>query len=508
VSDDHWIFLHGWGSDSTLWLSLCEHLPGTHHFIDLPGFGAALETKPDLETFLAQTADRLPDNSLLVGWSLGGMLAAQLAWRYPQKVRALITLAANAVFSAREDWPQAMDQSTFARFMADFEAAPIDTWNRFCALQSMGDGNRKHILKTLKEQSPPAPHIQQPWQQGLIWLAQLDNRAPLAQLRIPQLHLLGAGDSLVPAACAEHLAELLPADGRVELLTDLGHALHVSDPQRVAGLILDWPGARKNPEVMGPAIAKSKIARSFGDAAAIYDQYAHVQRRLAEDLVNLCPLFNAGAKVLDLGCGTGFVAELLNRKNAELDLYLADLALPMVRQARLKLSFPALAADAEFLPFADNSFNGIVSSLTLQWCRDLTPVARGARRILQPGGRLIFSTLGPGTLAELKNAWRQVDTYTHVNHFQTPEQIKRELEAAGLNLISVAQYSVVAEYAELMSLLKELKAIGAHNMNSTQKPGLTGLHQLRKLERAYQSFRNAHGQLPATYDVLLVHAQK
>ena len=101
-----------------------------------------------------------------------------------------------------------------------------------------------------------------------------------------------------------------------------------------------------------------------------------------------------------------------------------------------------------------------------------------------------------------------MDDYTHVNHFQTPEQIKRELEAAGLNLIALEQYSLVAEYAELMPLLKELKAIGAHNMNSTQKPGLTGLHQLRKLECAYQALRNPRGLLPATYDVLLVHARK
>lgn len=498
MADDQWVFIHGWGSDSRLWAALCERLPGEHHFIDLPGFGAAAADVFDPDVFIDRIATQLPDNCILLGWSLGGMIVTQLAWRYPHKVRALITLAANAVFVAREDWPQAMAQSTFNPFLDDFQRDPQETWSRFCALQALGDGNRKPVLKALKEQTPPGAATHAAWRNGLDWLAQLDNRKALAEIRLPQLHLLGAGDALVPAACAQPLADLLPIIGRAELLAGLGHAPHLSDPVQVAAVIHSW---------LYPPIQKSLIAHSFGQAAARYDQYAHVQQKVARDLVQFSPAFCADDRVLDLGCGTGFVAQMLAEQEPE--LLLADLALPMVRQARNKLpKASALVADAESLPLAATSISTIISSLTLQWCQDLAAVAREARRVLQPDGQLVFSTLGPGTLGELKQAWQTLDHYTHVNHFKSAAEIRAELESGGLRVVSVESYSLVVHYTELVHLLQELKAIGAHNMNRGRKPGLTGAKQLRTLEQHYREFAEPDGRLPATYDVILVRAEK
>jgi malonyl-CoA O-methyltransferase len=498
VADDQWVFIHGWGSDSSLWRSLCELLPGQHHFVDLPGYGGAAADSADLEYFLVRVAGKLPDNCILLGWSLGGMIATQLAGLYPHKIRALVTLATNAVFVAREGWSQAMAQSTFTGFLADFREDPVSTWSRFCALQSLGDGHRKQVLKLLKEQVPPSADTHTAWLEGLNWLTLLDNRELLSRLQIPQLHLLGAGDSLVPAACAPALAGLLPANGRVEVLAELGHAPHLSDPARVATVLRQW---------LYPPIDKSRIAHSFGQAASRYDQYAHVQRRVARDMVNFCPIFGPGERVLDLGCGTGFVAQLLAGQGPE--LLLADLALPMVQLARDKLpETAALVADAESLPLTTSSLNAIVSSLTLQWCQDLAVVAQEAARVLRPRGQLIFSTLGPSTLWELKCAWQSLDQYTHVNHFQSAPEIRAELESGGLRILALESYALVVHYTELVHLLKELKAIGAHNMNSGRKPGLTGAAQLRTLERCYREFAEPDGRLPATYDVILVRAER
>lgn len=498
MADDQWVFIHGWGSDSRLWAPLCERLPGDRHFIDLPGFGAAAADAFDLEAFLDRIAAQLPDNCMLLGWSLGGMIATQLAWRYPHKVRALITLATNAVFVVREDWPYAMAQSTFNQFLDDFQRDPQETWSRFCALQAMGDGNRKQVLKALRDQAPPDAATLAAWRNGLDWLEQLDNRKALAQIRLPQLHLLGAGDALVPAACMQPMADLVRANGRVELLTGLGHAPHLSNPAQVAAVIHSW---------LYPPIQKSLIAHSFGQAAARYDQYAHVQQRVARDLVQFSPAFCADDRVLDLGCGTGFVAQMLTEQGPE--LLLADLALPMVRQARNKLpSASALVADAESLPLAATSLSAIISSLTLQWCQHLATVAQEANRVLQPGGQLLFSTLGPGTLWELKQAWQALDHYTHVNHFKSTAEIRAELESGGLRVVALEPYSLVVHYTELVHLLQELKAIGAHNMNNRRKPGLTGAKQLRVLEQHYREFAEPDGRLPATYDVILVRAEK
>lgn len=493
---EQWVFLHGWGSNASLWQPLCERLPGHHHFIELPGFGRASNELVALDVFLDQVSSQLPPRCVLVGWSLGGMLATQLAHRNPQMVKALITIASNAVFVARDDWPEAMAPATFAQFYRDFETDAAATWTRFCALQALGDSKRKVVAQHLRQQTPPRPEQQAVWAQGLRWLEQLDNRSVLAELVIPQYHLFGAADALVPAAAADCLSGLLPVE--VEVLPQIAHAPHLAEPEVIAQKILNW---------LSPPLDKRRVARSFGEAAGTYDQYAHIQRRVAQDLRELCPVHTG--PVLDLGCGTGYMAELLSKTFAEEELLLADLAQPMVLLAQQKLpAATGLVADAEALPLGEASLGGIVSSLAFQWCHDLRRVAREAYRVLQSGGELVFSTLGPDTLQELKQAWQNIDSYTHVNHFHSPESVCTALAAAGFTQVELRRYALVARYDELMPLLRELKGIGAHNINPGSRPGLTGVRQLRQLEAAYQGFRDTDGELPATYDVLLVRAKK
>jgi malonyl-CoA O-methyltransferase len=493
------VFLHGWGSDSSLWQPLCRLLPGQHYFVDLPGFGNFDSELPDLDTFLTQVAERLPHNCYLVGWSLGGMLAAQLA-RRSDRGRGLVTISSNAVFVARPDWPEAMEPATFAQFLADFANTPVETWTRFCALQTLGDTKRKVVASLLRQQSAPTSVNHAASLQGLRWLEQLDNRQILAELSIPQLHLFGAGDALVPAETASRLRDLLPASAEAEVLSDRGHAPHLSDPETIAAKLKDFFSSR---------LDKRRIARSFGDAAVTYDHYAHIQRRVAADLREFCPHFAKGSPVLDLGCGTGYMAEGLLQSDEKPNLLLADLAPPMVKIAREKLpALSGLVADAEALPLADESLAGVVSSLALQWCHDLSVVAQEAYRVLQAGGELAFSTLGPDTLQELKKAWQCIDAYTHVNSFHSPEAVRAALENAGFTAIEQQRYPLVAQYDQLMPLLRELKGIGAHNMNSGSRPGLTGIRQLHQLEERYQRFRDRDNKLPATYDVILVRAKK
>lgn len=498
-ANPQWVFLHGWGSDSSLWQPLCHFLPGEHHFIDLPGFGSGGLEPIEVEDFLTQTATQLPDQCLLVGWSLGGMLATQLAQRHPKKIKALITIASNAVFVARPEWPEAIASATFSQFYQDFEQDAPATWTRFCALQALGDSKRKIVAQQLRQQVAPQPERETLWRQGLQWLEIIDNRGALAELAVPQYHLFGAADALVPANAADHLRQVMPAAALAEVLPECGHAPHVANPELIAQKIKDW---------LAPPLDKRRIARSFGEAAAGYDDFAHIQRRVAADLFEICPAFSLGP-VLDLGCGTGFMAEQLLQSDSPPEVLLADLAQPMVKIARGKLpNLSGVVADAECLPLGDETLNGVVSSLALQWCCDLTEVAQEAHRVLKTGGQFVFSTLGPDTLHELKKAWQSVDAYTHVNRFHAPDLVRRALEKAGFVLLELRRYSLIAHYNELMPLLRELKGIGAHNMNSGSRPGLTGVRQLRQLEEAYQAFRNSEGKLPATYDVILVRADK
>lgn len=506
VEQPTWVFIHGWGSNQSLWQALLAHLPGQVLLLDLPGFGEhensdqPSDVPESWQAYVAQATAQLPDGCILVGWSLGGAIATQVAARAPGRVRALITLASNPCFVATEEWPDAMAAEVFAKFCADFDDQPTKTWLRFCALQAQGDRARKAVQQTLKQQPQPAASVIPVWRELLAWLGQIDNRGALGKLSCPHLHLFGEGDALVPRSAAGAVARI----GRAEavVLCGLGHAPHLSDPLAVSERILKWLPAQRR-------ISKTEIARSFSAAVSTYDAAAHVQRQVANLLVEGSGDFDATDQVLDLGCGTGFVSQALQARAQAPAVVLADLAEAMVGFARAKQpGVSGTAADAEALPFASCSFDAVLSSLALQWCHDLTQVGHEVKACLRPGGRFVFSTLGPATLQELKQAWRQVDSYVHVNEFKSIEQIQAELTAAGLVLESIRRAPIVLHYRQLLPLLRELKAIGAHNLNPGRNLGLSLRSQFKQLEQAYIAAADKQGLLPATYDVLLVTAIK
>jgi len=157
-------------------------------------------------------------------------------------------------------------------------------------------------------------------------------------------------------------------------------------------------------------------------------------------------------------------------------------------------------ADAESLPLHDGSLSMIFSNLALQWCSDLSKIMAEAMRVLQPGGCLAFSTLGPQTLCELKTAWQQVDDYVHVNHFLDLQEIQSAINAVGF--IGTAQEEqIIAQYQQLRGLTGELKSLGAHNLNRGRPVGLTGRNSIQKLLQAYEGYRDDQGMLPATYQI-------
>lgn len=528
----NWVFIHGWGSDNRLWDNLREHLTGSHFAIDLPGFGEAEEYLPSsLDDYLVDIEVSLPRNCILVGWSLGGMIATQLAARSDGKsshsigrVVGLITFASNPCFVVREGWPAAMSRKTFVQFQQSFEIQPNKVWARFCGLQVQGAENPKLLLEKLKQQKPPKPVSMSAWMQGLCWLNEMDNRQALHELVVPHFHILGVGDALVPESAASAIAELGQAE--VRLIGASGHCPHLTQTNEVAIYLQSWiakMGFQKAVSRVCPQqINKLKIARSFGSAAKTYDAAAQVQAEIAQDLLSFGLSFGVGLNsrnsVLDLGCGTGFVAHLLQQRAIQQEdlfprsLSLLDLAEPMVSVARNKLDHKLpnhyLVADAEALPIKSECFEIVLSSLAIQWCSDLTVLGREVTRTLVPGGYFLFATLGEHTLLELKSAWKKVNSYVHVNDFKPISDVQSEIEASGLIVDQIKSYTTIVKYQSVLPILRDLKAIGAHNMNSGQNQGLTPARQLRELESAYEEFRCKLGLLPVTYDVILILAKK
>lgn len=248
---------------------------------------------------------------------------------------------------------------------------------------------------------------------------------------------------------------------------------------------------------------KDAIAEAFGRAAARYDQHAAFQRQVGELLMDFLPDDLQGLRVLDIGCGTGYFSALLAQRGARVTA--ADLSVEMLAQAKARcgeLVEHYQQADAEALPFADDSFDLVFSSLALQWCEELSVPLTELRRVVKPGGRICFSTLLDGSLYELKQAWAKIDTHQHVNDFLSEKQIKIALAQSGADRHHLDLRSIQVDYSSAFQLMKDLKGIGATHIHGRTR-GLMTREKLLQVEHQYKTYKNRQGQLPATYRVCL-----
>lgn len=260
------------------------------------------------------------------------------------------------------------------------------------------------------------------------------------------------------------------------------------------------------------ALDKRRVRLSFSRAAATYDEAAVLQREIgARMLDRLTFIKHIPETILDLGAGTGHEARGLADMYRGARVIAMDLAWSMLRHAkwgRLPWRRPrAVCGDMEAIPLADDSVDMIFSNLALQWCREPALVFSEMRRVLRPGGFILFSSFGPDTLKELRASWQAVDGLTHVNHFVDLHDVGDAMMHAGLAEPVMDSERLTLTYMEVIDLMRDLKHIGAHNMNAGRARGLTGKGRLSSLINAYEAFR-VDGRLPATYEVIYGHAWK
>jgi malonyl-CoA O-methyltransferase len=269
------------------------------------------------------------------------------------------------------------------------------------------------------------------------------------------------------------------------------------------------PRGGEPPGVDAYTLDTARVRRSFNRAATSYDAAAVLHAEVRDNLLTRLNLMALTPRVVvDAGAGTGHGTRALKNRYPKALVVALDLAPRMLQSAHRQQSwlrpFARVCADAQRLPFADGSVDLILSNLMLQWC-DPDAVFAEFRRVLAPQGLLSFTTLGPDTLRELRGAWAEVDSRTHVNQFIDMHDLGDALVRGGFAspVLDVERYTLT--YSDLRRIAADLKAVGATNATHGRPKGLTGRRGLAALQNAYEAFRE-DGRLPATYEVVFGHA--
>jgi len=201
------LFLHGWGLNSQVWIDIASNVK-THYsvkLIDLPGHGKSTYKAGDFEltTLSDQIASNLQDGSILVGWSLGGVVAHNIAIRHPKKVSKLVMVSSNAQFVSDENWRYGIKSAILELFANDLFGDFKNTLNKFLMLQCRGDENMKQTVKQLKQRlfSSGEPDVNA-LRAGLAILRETSMVEKLKQISCPTLLIYGQLDALVPVGAA------------------------------------------------------------------------------------------------------------------------------------------------------------------------------------------------------------------------------------------------------------------------------------------------------------------
>ncbi|MBM4296079.1 MAG: methyltransferase domain-containing protein [Deltaproteobacteria bacterium] len=261
---------------------------------------------------------------------------------------------------------------------------------------------------------------------------------------------------------------------------------------------------------------KQGIRRNFARRAASYDRHAAVQRFMAQELLRRAGGAAArAARILEIGCGTGYLTEQLRRANDQALVVALDLDPALVQRARARMAQdPGVAwvvADAETWG-GRGVFDLVIANASFQWLTRPEAALRACFRSLKPGGRLAFSSLGPRTFQELGASLKAAANYLGLaaaplipaQNFLDAEAWQRLLRQAGFVQVDIFREERAVKFPSVIQFLKDLQATGATN----PRPRPFSSRLLRGFTEIYRSMHGNNGSIPATYEIIWAMARK
>lgn len=256
-------------------------------------------------------------------------------------------------------------------------------------------------------------------------------------------------------------------------------------------------------------IDKKAVAGRFNRSATFYDAHCHVQRRMADRLIKRLDGLPVPRRILELGCGTGYLTEMLAGRFPVSAIRAVDFAENMVERARRRLRGRGVeleVADAEAAGVGTSDYDLVISNATIQWFDDPASTTAGLASALRAGGLMLHSTFGPATFAELKQvlAGPTGDPGAIGLPLRGPADWEALLLGAGLGEVASDSTCEVVRYPSAGDFLLELQATGATCRPNGAESAPTPPGALRQALAQYDARFGAPEGAPVTYQLLQV----
>lgn len=240
------VLLHGWGLHGGVWDSLVPKLAGRIRVscLDLPGHGRSrpLPMPSSLDALAQLVLDAAPPEAVLLGWSLGGLVALQAARFAPERLKGLVLVSTTPRFVTGTDWSQAMPPEQLQEFASGLAGDYRETLLRFLSLQVRGDEAARVSLRRLREAlfahgEPDTTSLAA----GLKILKESDLRTGLGSIRLPTLVMAGGYDRLTPPGASGYLAEKIPG-AHLHIFPKSAHAPFISHADDFVSVLFEFMG--------------------------------------------------------------------------------------------------------------------------------------------------------------------------------------------------------------------------------------------------------------------------
>jgi len=250
---------------------------------------------------------------------------------------------------------------------------------------------------------------------------------------------------------------------------------------------------------------RDRAARAFAQSDFML---RHMAERLADRLPDMTHRFPLA---LDLGAHNGLLAEYVSGLGGIETLVQAERSQPLLRLA----GGLRVAADEEFLPLAENSFDLVMSAGSLHWVNDLPGTLIQIRRILKPDGLLLAMLPGGETLKELRHAFEQAELRAsggispRVSPFIDVRDAGSLLQRAGFALPVVDSERLEVSYAHPLKLLHDLRAMGESNALMHSRKGFTPCSLLMGMADEYMRlYAQPDGRVTASFELVTLTGWK